>query len=102
MLSWVPRGVKRALRGYWKKLRLATVRGSRSFSGADLLQALRGMGIQPGDTLLVHSSLDQFESFSCKPTDVLTLLQETVGPSGTLLLPTLGDHHGWPDFGSVH
>ncbi len=84
-----PQGVKRRLRGYWKNLRLAILRGTCSFSSADLLRTFRTLGIGPGDTLLVHSSLDQFGAYTGKPTDVLTVLQEAIGPSGTLLLPTL-------------
>jgi aminoglycoside 3-N-acetyltransferase len=89
MLAWVPSSVKRRLRGHWKSLRLAVVRASCAFTGADFLQAIRNIGIGVGDTLLVHSSLDQFEAFKGKPTDVISLLQEAVGSSGTLLLPTL-------------
>ena len=89
MLSWLPPSVKRRLRGQWKSLRLTVVRRGCAFSGAELLQALRRLGIEPGDTLLVHSSLNQFEGFTGKPTDILILLQNAVGASGTLLLPTL-------------
>ena len=89
MLSWLPPSMKRRLRGQWKSLRLAVVRRGYAFSGADLLQAFRELGIEIGDTLLVHSSLDQFEGFTGKPTEILSLLQNAVGPSGALLLPTL-------------
>jgi aminoglycoside 3-N-acetyltransferase len=89
MLSWLPPSVKRRLRGQWKSLRLAVVRRGCAFSAADLLQAFRKLGIEPGDTLLVHSSLNQFEGFRGKPTEILILLQNAVGSSGTLLLPTL-------------
>jgi aminoglycoside 3-N-acetyltransferase len=50
---------------------------------------LRRLGIEQGDTLLVHSSLDQFSAFQGKPMDVILALQEAVGPTGTLLMPTL-------------
>jgi len=89
MLAWVPPSVKRRLRGQWKSLRLAVVRRACAFSSADLLREFRNLGIKAGDVMLVHSALDQFEAFTGKPTEVLTLLQEAVGKSGTLLLPTL-------------
>jgi aminoglycoside 3-N-acetyltransferase len=37
----------------------------------------------------VHSSFDRFAGFSGKPSDVIRVLQETVGIQGTLLMPTL-------------
>ncbi len=86
ILSRVRTWVKRRVRG---GLRLATTRWGRPFSTSDLLQAVRGLGVAPGDTLLVHSSLDHLGKFSGKPSDVLAVLQEAVGPGGTLLLPTL-------------
>ena len=61
----------------------------RSFSAADLRQTLVGLGVARGDAVLVHSSFDAFEGFQGKPTDVLTELQQLVGRSGLLLMPTM-------------
>src|SRR5260370_41289768 len=55
-----PQGVKGRLRGYWKNLRLGILRGTCSFSSADLLRTFGTLGIGPGDTVLVLSLLDQF------------------------------------------
>ena len=86
MLARLRGWVKRQVRG---RLRLAMAGRGRPFTSADLLSALRGLGIASGDVLLVHSSFDQFARFTGKPSDVLAVLQTAVGPSGTLMLPTL-------------
>jgi aminoglycoside 3-N-acetyltransferase len=78
--------VKRQVRGH---IRLALAGWGRPYSSADLLSALRGLGVAPGDTLLVHSAFDKFGRFAGKPSDVLGVLQAAVGPSGAVLLPTL-------------
>jgi aminoglycoside 3-N-acetyltransferase len=38
---------------------------------------------------MVHSSFDRFEGFRGKATDVILSLQATVGPTGTILMPTI-------------
>ena len=50
---------------------------------------LRRLGVVEGDTLFVHSSLDQFGAFLGKPADVIAALREAVGVTGTVLMPTL-------------
>jgi len=89
MLSWLPSNFKRKAKSRWKSLRIAISRKSRGFSKRQLVQMLQQLGVKPGDTLLVHSSLDQFGAFLGKPTDILLALQEAIGPNGTLLMPTL-------------
>jgi aminoglycoside 3-N-acetyltransferase len=89
MLSWLPAGFKRKAKSNWKSLRIAVSKGSRGFSKQDLVDMLNRLGVEKGDVLLVHSSLDQFDAFLGKPLDIIMALQETVGPAGTLLMPTL-------------
>jgi len=89
MISWLPAEFKRKVKSRWKGLRISLLRSSRGFSKADLVQALRRLGVAPGDTLLVHSSMDQFGAFLGTPTDIILALQEAVGATGTLLMPTL-------------
>ncbi len=55
-----------------------------------LLQALRDGGIQPGSTVLVHSSFKALQ-IPGTPDDVADVLLEAVGETGTLALPT----HTW-------
>ncbi len=54
----------------------------------DMIRQLRQMGIEEGDTVLVHSSMKAIGTKQT-PEEVLALLQRALGPSGTLLLPGL-------------
>jgi aminoglycoside 3-N-acetyltransferase len=85
----LPRRAKERLKGWRKRLVLAYVRRWRAFGPGDLLTALRRLGLQDGDVVMVHSSFDRFAGFTGKPTDVIQVLQEAVGPGGTVLMPTL-------------
>ena len=89
MFSWLPKTVKQSVKGKWKKLRLAYVRRKYAFGKEELKSLLRSLGLDRGDAVLVHSSLDQFEGFTGKPTDIIAALQEVLGEEGTLLMPTL-------------
>ena len=53
-----------------------------------LSQDLRALGVEPGDALLVHSSMKALGT-SLSPEQVLDCLQDCLGPEGTLLLPAL-------------
>ena len=58
------------------------------FSRADLVRGLRAMGITPGDTLFIHSSLRSIGYVEGGAETVIAALQEAVGSEGTLLIPT--------------
>ena len=53
-----------------------------------LSQDLRALGVEPGDALLVHSSMKALGT-SLSPEQLLDCLQDCLGPEGTLLLPAL-------------
>ncbi len=89
LMNRLPKGAKERLKGWRKRLRLAYVRRWRAFQAHDLLAALRKLGVTPGSVVMVHSSFDRFAGFTGKPTDVIRVLEEAVGPTGTLLMPTL-------------
>ncbi len=55
----------------------------------ELLQSLRGLGIVPGDLLMVHSSFSPFSGFSGAPHDVTRALRECIGSEGTLLMMSM-------------
>jgi aminoglycoside 3-N-acetyltransferase len=67
----------------------AYVRAFCGFAPVDLNHALTRLGVIPGDVLMVHSSFDRFAGFRGGPVDAVRVLQDTVGPGGTLLMPTL-------------
>lgn len=55
---------------------------------ADLAAGLARLGVQPGDTLFIHSSLKSLGFVEGGPAAVIGALQDAVGANGTLLLPT--------------
>src|SRR5437764_1155263 len=85
----LPSRQRRQLKSWLKWLRRSCVRRWCSFDRADLLHLFERLGVRSGDALLVHASFDRFEGFLGKPTDVITALEEAVGPGGTILMPTL-------------
>jgi aminoglycoside 3-N-acetyltransferase len=79
------RAIKRQLRVAW----LTFVRSAQPFSCQDLLFGFWKVGVRPGSVLFVHSSFDRFTGFVGKVTDVNLTLLESVGTTGTVVMPTL-------------
>jgi aminoglycoside 3-N-acetyltransferase len=55
----------------------------------DITHGLRELGLRNGDRALVHSALSSFGHVEGGADAVIDALLETVGPAGTLLVPTL-------------
>lgn len=66
---------------------------------ATLAEDLTRIGVTPGMTLLVHSSLSEMGWVCGGPEAVVRALEEILGPKGTLVFPThtgaLSDPSGW-------
>lgn len=59
---------------------------------------LHDLGIRPGDIVFVQSSYDQMRSIRATPSEIIEILCEAVGNSGTIVMPTfpmsgLSQHH---------
>lgn len=54
----------------------------------DLVSGFRDLGIEPGDTLLVHSSYKSLGPVDGGPQTVVNALEAALGPDGTLIMPT--------------
>lgn len=54
----------------------------------DLLTAFQQVGIEPGDNVIVHTSLSSLGFVCGGPQIVIEALLETVGSEGTILMPT--------------
>ena len=55
---------------------------------SDLLE----LGVNPGDVVLVHSSMKALET-ECVPEEIIDILEEVLGEEGTLLMPEIGRAH---------
>ncbi len=58
---------------------------------AQLAEQLLGLGVEPGDVLLVHTSFRAVGPIEGGPEGLINALVQTVGPNGTLVMPS------WPD-----
>ncbi|MBF0455836.1 MAG: AAC(3) family N-acetyltransferase [Magnetococcales bacterium] len=85
----LPVALKRRIKGHLKRWRMAWIRHRYGFGPEQFSQALQQLGLQGGETVLVHSDMDCFEPFSGRPTEIITQLEELLGPSGTLVMPTI-------------
>ncbi|MHB9025330.1 MAG: AAC(3) family N-acetyltransferase [Armatimonadota bacterium] len=57
-------------------------------SRAEIVAGLRALGVQPGDRVLVHSSVSALGQVEGGPDTVIDALLEAVGPTGTIIVPT--------------
>lgn len=60
-----------------------------SVGGQALAEAFRSVGVRPGGTLLVHSSLSSLGWVEGGAATVVDALSAALGPEGTLVVPTL-------------
>lgn len=54
---------------------------------ADLKEVLQQLGIRTGDIVLVHSSMQGLHNLKVAPAEIINLLLETVGDTGTIVFP---------------
>src|ERR1700690_3109852 len=59
----------------------------RPVSIADLRQRLTDFGVTPGRTLWVQSSWNEFYNVPLRPSEMIELLRDLIGPGGTLAMP---------------
>jgi aminoglycoside 3-N-acetyltransferase len=62
--------------------------GAAPVTVASLMEDLADLGVTPGMTLIVHSSLSKLGWVSGGPVAVILALEQLLGPEGTLVMPT--------------
>src|SRR6266567_3176530 len=77
------------LRGFVReqRLRLAKKIYRRPVAIADLRQRLIDLGVTPGRTLWVQSSWNEFYNVPLRPSEMIEMLRDLIGPGGTLAMP---------------
>lgn len=85
----LPQGLKARLKRQLRSQRVKDIRDVQvPVTLEALAQALRDLGVRPGQLLFVHSGADWLRSMNGGPLQVLTLLRDLVGPQGTLAMPS--------------
>jgi aminoglycoside 3-N-acetyltransferase len=62
--------------------------GANALSERDLVESFQALGLRTADVALVHSSYKSLGTVSGGPTTVVGALERTLGPAGTLIMPT--------------
>src|SRR5882757_4388124 len=70
-----------------QKLWLSKKLYRRPIAIAELRQQLIDLGVTPGRTLWVQSSWNEFFNVPMRPSEVIDLLRDLLGPGGTLVMP---------------
>jgi aminoglycoside N3'-acetyltransferase len=70
-----------------QKLRIAKSIYRRPVAIAELRQQLIDLGVTRGRTLWVQSSWNEFYNVALRPSEMIDLLRELLGPGGTLAMP---------------
>lgn len=73
-----------------KKIEIEKHFYKKKFSKEELRRSLNDIGVVEGTQLIVHASWRQFYNFKGSPDDVIDILKEAIGESGTLLMPAYG------------
>lgn len=76
-----------------KKLKSAVVTHFLSYGAEDVKRFLERIGVQRGDTLMLHSSWQPLNGFSGSPAQFCGALREHLGPEGLLVMPSLTYHN---------
>jgi len=80
---------KSDIRGFLRKQKLWLSKKiyRRPVSIADLRQRLIDLGVTPGRTLWVQSSWNEFYNVPLRPSEMIELMRDLLGPGGTLAMP---------------
>lgn len=59
----------------------------KHYNSSDLKKILLNLGLQSGDTVIVHSAWRRFIGFDGTPQDVIDCIKSIIGDSGNILMP---------------
>ena len=85
----LPPARKQKLKSFYYKSKKRITDLVYAYSYPDLLQALRGVGVNCGDILMVHSSFSPFSGFQGNIQDIIRAFKEVIGAEGTLLMVSM-------------
>ncbi len=80
---------KSRLRCFYLGVRRSLIRKFLSYGKPELIRALRSLGVERGDALMLHSSFDSASGFTDSPNAFVDALIEAIGPEGHLLMVSM-------------
>lgn len=87
--SFLPRKLRLTVKAWVYAVRRVAVRAFRSYDAADLLQAIRKLGVAPGDAVMLHSAFEPHHGFRGTIDGLIDVFVEAIGPNGHLLMVSL-------------
>lgn len=67
-----------------------------SISRTDLARSLIELGVRPGGVLVVHCAFSRVRPVEGGPAGLIAALESTLGPNGTLVMPSMSDDDDHP------
>jgi aminoglycoside 3-N-acetyltransferase len=89
LASKLPAPLKAALKARLKQWRRTFGQRFKGYDRAKLSAALRALGVQPGDTIMLHSAFAPEHGFRGSVGDLIDTFVKAVGPEGHLMMVTL-------------
>jgi aminoglycoside 3-N-acetyltransferase len=89
LVSRIPPRQKLWLKARWLDLRRRWVRAFLSYDRPRLLATLRTLGVEPGDSVMLHSAFANEHGFRGSVKQLTEVFIEAVGPQGHLLMVSL-------------
>jgi len=90
--------IKKRLRLWQGRLHQVVVKYFFSYDPAQLLPALRRLGIRSGDAIMLHSAFELHHGFRGTAGQALDVFVEAVGKQGHLLMPSMAYHGALLDY----
>lgn len=69
---------------------------TQAVSRQELVRQLRALGVAPGGVLLVHTAFSKVKPVEGGPLALIEALRESIGPEGTLVMPSMTDDDDSP------
>jgi aminoglycoside N3'-acetyltransferase len=73
----------------FRRLALQKLILKKEIPKSSLIQAFTKLGVSAGKTIWIQSSWNEFYNFRGKPTQVIDILLDLIGPEGTLVMPAI-------------
>jgi aminoglycoside 3-N-acetyltransferase len=89
LLAKVPKKYKSWLKARVFASRRILVKLLLAYDGQQLLKTLRALGVQLGDTVLLHSAFEEHHGFRGTVREATDVFLEAVGPGGNLMMVSL-------------